>query len=168
MPLVMPSQTPCSFCGNFAGEEPWHGPPAVIFEDELVYVFLAPAALGGMQGHILVALKRHAPTILELTLEEEALLGQTVARAARAVHSAVDPHGIIVQQHNGGGLQTVPHIHFHVVPMREGAVFPPQEVVEISPAHERAVLARELRQHWDNVQISRAGSRDQRFARHPR
>jgi histidine triad (HIT) family protein len=152
VPLVLPSQTPCSFCENFQGRNPWHGAPAVIFEDELIYVFLAPAALGGMEGHTLVTTKLHQATILDLTREQESTLGQVVARTARMIDSAADPDGILVQQHNGeSAFQTVPHIHFHVIPMREGATFPPADVVDITPADERAVLATRLREHWDRV-----------------
>lgn len=152
MPLVLPEQHPCSYCESFAGRHPWHGAPAVVVEDELIYVFLAPASLGGMQGHTLISTKRHAATILDLNRDEEALLGQTVARAARAVRSAFSPDGILVEQHNGvAAFQSVPHLHFHVIPMREGAHFPPVQEVEITPADQRAVLATELRKHWDEV-----------------
>lgn len=152
MPLVLPSQSPCSFCENFQGRDPWHGPPAVIFQDELIYVFVAPAAGGGMEGHTLVTTKGHQETILDLTREQESLLGQMIARAARMIHSAVDPDGILIQQHNGeAAFQSVPHIHFHVIPMREGATSPPSEAVDITPAGERAALAERLREHWDRV-----------------
>jgi diadenosine tetraphosphate (Ap4A) HIT family hydrolase len=45
-------------------------------------------------------------------------------------------------------FQTVPHIHFHVIPKRHGVPFPPVEEVPVTPADERAALARMLREHW--------------------
>jgi histidine triad (HIT) family protein len=150
MPLVLPAQTPCSYCENFAGRHPWHGPPAVVFDDGLLCIFLAPAALGGMEGHTLVTTRRHVSTILEVSPEEEAALGHAVARASRAIAAAFDPDGILVEQHNGvAAYQSVPHIHFHVIPLRQGSTYPPERPVDITPAAERAALATELRRHWN-------------------
>jgi histidine triad (HIT) family protein len=149
MPLIIPERDPCPYCENFAGRYAWHGPPAVVAEDETVYVFLAPASLGGMAGHTLVTTRRHVETIFDLTPEEEAALGRAVARAARAVRAAFDPDGVLVQQHNGAAaFQTVPHIHFHVIPKRQGVPFPPAEEVPVTPSEERAEIARRLREHW--------------------
>jgi hypothetical protein len=97
MPLVLPERDPCPYCENFAGRYAWHGPPAVVAEDETIFVFLAPAALGGMAGHTLVTTRRHVATIFDLTPDEEAALGRAVARAARAIRAAFDPDGVLVQ-----------------------------------------------------------------------
>jgi histidine triad (HIT) family protein len=149
MPLVIPEREPCPYCENFAGRYAWHGPPAVVAEDETTYVFLAPAALGGMEGHTLVTTRRHVATIFDLTPEEEVAVGHAVARAARAVHSAFDPDGILIQQHNGvAAFQTVPHFHVHVIPKRGEVSCPPVEAVPVTPAAERAEIARRLRDHW--------------------
>lgn len=152
MPVVVPKQSPCSYCENFAGRDPWHGPPAVVVEDETTCVFLAPASLGGMEGHTLVVPRRHVETLLDLTHDEESALMHLVARTARAVVAAFDPDGVLIQQKNGVAAdQTVPHVHFHVIPRREGTAFPPEQWVENTPAEERAVLARRLRQSWEEV-----------------
>jgi histidine triad (HIT) family protein len=147
--LEIPKREPCPYCENFAGRFASHGPPAVIVEDGYVSVFLAPASLGGMPGHTLVTTRRHVETILDLTADEETALMRAVANAARALKAAVDPDGILVQQHNGtAAFQTVPHIHFHVVPKRADAPFPPTHEVAVTPNEDRVRLAEIIRGHW--------------------
>jgi histidine triad (HIT) family protein len=112
MPLAIPERDPCPYCENFAGRYAWHGPSAVVAEDEITYVFLAPASLGGMEGHTLVSTNRHVETIFDLTPQEEVAIARAVARAARTVRAAFDPDGVLIQQHNGvAAFQTIPHFH---------------------------------------------------------
>jgi len=149
VPLVLPKRHPCPYCENFARRYAWHGPPAVIAEDEVTFTFLTPAPLGGMDGHTLVIPKRHVETIFDLTGEEEAALGHAVAGVARALRSAPDPDGVLIQQHNGvAAFQTVRHIHFHVIPKRADAPFPPTEEAEVVPYERRVALAKTIRAHW--------------------
>ena len=147
--MVVPHLSPCPYCENFAGRpSPTSGPHAVIHEDEVVCVFLAPTALGGTRGHTLVTTKRHVETIFDLDRTEEASLASAVADTARMLRAAVDPEGLLVQQNNGvAAFQSVPHIHFHVIPKAAGP-FPPVEPQPFIPSDDRAVLAAELRQHW--------------------
>ena len=105
-----------------------------------------------MEGHTLVTTRRHVATIFDLTAEEEVAIGRAVARAARAVRSAFDSDGVLIQQHNGvAAFQTVPHCHVHVIPKRAETPFPPVEEVPVTPAEERAEIARRLRDHWQRV-----------------
>jgi len=150
MSFEIPNQEPCSYCENFAGRDPWHGPPAIVADDELVCVFLAPASLGGMEGHTLVVSRRHVETIFGLSYEEEAALAHAVARTARAIRAAFKPDGILVEQRNGvAAEQTVPHVHVHVIPRRTGVAFPPEQWIDVTPADRRAALAEHLRTRWD-------------------
>jgi histidine triad (HIT) family protein len=147
--LEIPQREPCPYCENFAGRFAWHGPPASIAEGDQIFVFLAPASLGGMEGHTLVTTRRHVETILDLTADEETALMRAVANAARALTAALDPDGILVQQHNGtAAFQTVPHIHFHVVPKRADSPFPPTHDVPVTPNEDRVLLAEVIRGHW--------------------
>jgi histidine triad (HIT) family protein len=145
----VPHLDPCPYCENFAGRfSTRSGAPAVIHEDDSVYVFLAPAPLGGMPGHTLVTTKRHVETVFDLTDDEASTLGMTVARVARMLRSALDPEGMLIQQNNGAAaFQTVPHIHFHVIPKVAGP-FPPHEAPHIIPSDERNAFASQLREHW--------------------
>jgi histidine triad (HIT) family protein len=101
-----------------------------------------------MPGHILVITRRHVETIIDLTLDEEAAIGHSIARSARAIRLALDPAGILVQQHNGAdAFQTVPHVHVHVIPKAKGSPFPPSEEAVVA-SEERRSTAALLRHHW--------------------
>ncbi len=90
-------------------------PCAKVYEDALTFAFMDAGQVN--PGHVLVALKRPAATILEITDEEAAALFVATRRVARAVQDAFQPTGISILQANGvDGLQTVPHIHLHVLP----------------------------------------------------
>jgi histidine triad (HIT) family protein len=147
--LRLPHLSPCPYCENFAGRySPTSGPPAVIHDDGTVHVFLAPAPMGGMPGHSLVVTRRHVETVLDLTEAEASALAVAVVRTARMLRAALDPDGILVQQNNGvAAFQSVPHIHFHVIPKTAGP-FPPVEPPPFVPADERAGIAERLRTHW--------------------
>jgi histidine triad (HIT) family protein len=72
-------------------------------------------------GHTLVVPKAEAETILEIPAEALAALALTTQRVARAVKKAFDAPGILIAQLNGRAAgQSVFHVHFHVVPRRDG------------------------------------------------
>ena len=144
----VPRLSPCPFCEYLAGRVDADERPVVITEDAMTVAYVAATPLGGMPGHILVISRRHAETILDLRREEEAALAATVGDAARAIRAALDPPGLLVQQHNGvAAFQTVGHVHVHVVPKVPGP-FPPAEPVLRLPLEERVRLADTLRHHW--------------------
>lgn len=94
-------------------------PCAKVYEDELTFAFMDAGQVN--PGHVLVALKRPAQTILDITEAEAAALFVAARRVARAVQEAFHPSGITVLQANGvEGFQTVPHIHLHVLPRHAG------------------------------------------------
>jgi hypothetical protein len=75
-------------------------------------------------------------------------LATAVAAAVRAVRTAFNPAGVLVQQHSGvAAFQTVPHVHFHVIPKTAGP-FPPAEPAELVPFGERARQAGMIQRHW--------------------
>jgi histidine triad (HIT) family protein len=101
----------CIFCRLIAGELP----TAKVFEDELTLAFMDMGQLN--PGHTLIAVKRHAATLLDLTLDEAAAAMRTAYIVAHAVKTAFNPPGITLLQANGKeGGQTVFHFHMHVVP----------------------------------------------------
>jgi histidine triad (HIT) family protein len=102
---------PTIFSRIIAGEIPC----AKVYEDEATFAFMDAGQLN--PGHVLVALKRPAATILEVSEDEAAALFRTVHKVARAVQDAFQPEGVTILQANGAaGWQTVPHIHVHVLP----------------------------------------------------
>lgn len=150
MPLEAPRREPCPYCGIFEGwDSAFSGPAAIIAEDEQVVVWVNPPSLGGMEGHLLVSPRRHVEMIFDLTPEENVAIAHAVAAASRAVREVLDPDGLLVIQRNGVvAEQTVPHVHFHIIPRRSGTPFPPTEWVEHTPAQEREALAVRLRAAW--------------------
>jgi len=101
----------CLFCRLVAGEIP----SARVYEDALTLAFMDIGQVN--PGHVLVATKRHAATLLDITPEEAAAVMQTAQRVASAIQETFDPPGITLLQANGReGEQTVFHFHIHVVP----------------------------------------------------
>ena len=117
MPMFVDTSPPgqCIFCKIVAGEIP----AAKVYEDDLTVAFMDIGQVN--PGHVLVASKRHAVTVLDLTPEEAAAVMQTAQRVAAAVQTAFAPDGISLFQANGAaGGQTVFHFHLHVLPRHEG------------------------------------------------
>lgn len=117
MPMFVDTSPPghCIFCKIVAGEIP----AAKVYEDDLTIAFMDIGQVN--PGHVLVASKRHAVTVLDLTAEEAAAVMQTAQRIAHAAQQAFAPDGITLFQANGAaGGQTVFHFHMHVLPRHEG------------------------------------------------
>ena len=105
----------CIFCKLVKGEIP----SAKVYEDELTIAFMDIAQV--CTGHVLVASKRHAANLLELTPEEAAAVMRTAQRVAEAAALAFEPVGINLFQANGAPAgQTVFHFHLHVLPRHQG------------------------------------------------
>lgn len=90
--------------------------PAIkVYEDEQVLAFMdiMPQA----DGHTLVIPKTPAVTLLDLPADAAAYTIQIVQKIAQAMEKALDVKGIVLMQLNGSTAgQTVPHIHFHLIP----------------------------------------------------
>ena len=146
MPMFVDTSPPgeCIFCRLIAGEIP----AAKVYEDELTLAFMDIGQVN--PGHVLVAVKRHAATLLDLTPEEAGAAMQTAQRIAQALKASFDPPGITLLQANGKeGDQTVFHFHLHVVPRHgnDGIALswprknPPREVLEEYAGRLRGRLA---------------------------
>lgn len=113
MPLSVDSShaAQCIFCRIVAGEIP----AAKVHEDALTLAFMDIGQVN--PGHVLVATRRHATTLLDVTPEEVAAVARTAQRVAQAIAAAFDPPGLTLLQANGReGDQTVFHFHLHVLP----------------------------------------------------
>ena len=90
--------------------------PAIkVYEDEktLAFMDIMPQA----DGHTLVIPKSPAITLLDLNPEDAAYTIQIVQKVAKAIEKALDRKGIVLMQLSGEEAgQTVPHIHFHLIP----------------------------------------------------
>ncbi|MGL5446872.1 MAG: HIT family protein [Rhabdaerophilum sp.] len=94
-------------------------PSFKIFEDEhtLAFMDIMPRA----PGHCLVIPKVPARNLLDCPPDALARLIGNVQRIAVAAKSALDADGITLQQFSeSAGGQEVFHLHFHILPRREG------------------------------------------------
>jgi len=105
----------CIFCKIVAGEIP----SARLYEDDECLSFLDIFPL--QPGHTLLIPKAHHERVTDLPDETMAALGRVLPRLARAVVAATGAKGFNVFQTNGKvSGQEVFHVHFHVIPRREG------------------------------------------------
>ncbi|CAG9218775.1 Histidine triad (HIT) protein [Paraburkholderia tropica] len=73
------------------------------------------------EGHVLVLPKEGAEEIYELSPEALNAAMAMVHTLAAALRKALTPDGLMIAQFNGAAAgQTVPHVHFHLIPRRNG------------------------------------------------
>ncbi len=103
----------CVFCAIAAGEIPCFK----VYEDDLAlaYLDINPFA----EGHVLVIPKAHTTGLLDTPDETLAAVMARVKKVAARLKEALPCDGFNVLQNNGVAAgQTVPHVHFHLVPRR--------------------------------------------------
>jgi histidine triad (HIT) family protein len=104
---------PCKFCAIVAGTEK----AFIVFRDQHCVAFLdyRPLTL----GHLLLVPVTHYPELAAVPDSVMAELGIRVKLLSAAVIWAVAADGSFVALNNRIS-QSVPHIHFHIVPRRKG------------------------------------------------
>lgn len=106
--------TDCIFCKIAAGEIPAN----VVYEDEHLVAFhdLEPQA----PVHVLVIPKKHIASMDEVTGEDQQLLGYMMTKM-KDIASILELHNgyRIVNNCGEDGLQTVKHLHFHLLGKRK-------------------------------------------------
>jgi histidine triad (HIT) family protein len=103
------------FARILRGEIPSHR----VYEDDLTLAFMD--VMPQADGHTLVIPKVEAENILDTPPDALAAVVLTTQRVARAVKKAFDAPGLLIAQLNGRAAgQSVFHVHFHIVPRREG------------------------------------------------
>jgi histidine triad (HIT) family protein len=94
-------------------------PKVALYEDDLTLAFMD--IMPSVEGHALVITKEKAETILDLSSEGATALIKTTQKITRAVKKALDAPGIMLVQLNGAAAgQSIPHVHFHVLPREQG------------------------------------------------
>ena len=86
-----------------------------VFEDDytLAFMDIMPQA----EGHVLVIPKFEAKTLLEIPADQLTHTMTTVQKVMAAQKSELGAEGVVLMQLNGEGAgQTVPHLHFHLIP----------------------------------------------------
>ncbi|MBM4243620.1 MAG: HIT family protein [Deltaproteobacteria bacterium] len=105
----------CIFCRIVAGEVP----AEVVLRDAATVAFLDVSPLA--DGHVLVVPAAHVARVEDLTEDAAVSLFRAVTRLAGPVRAAVGAAGTTIGINNGDATgQTVPHVHVHIVPRREG------------------------------------------------
>ncbi len=105
----------CIFCAIAAGEIP----SFKVYEDDafLAYLDINPFS----EGHVLVIPKEHRECLLDA---DDTLLAELIARVkkiASRVKNVLGADGFNILQNNGEAAgQSVKHIHFHIVPRKNG------------------------------------------------
>jgi histidine triad (HIT) family protein len=96
-------------------------------------------------GHVLVIPKAKARTILDIAPADLAGLIQAVQHVARGVKAATGSDGLTIQQFNeAAGGQVVFHLHFHVIPRRNGEPLRPH-TGEMAPDADLRANAEKIR-----------------------
>ena len=94
-------------------------PSVKVYEDDktLAFMDVMPQA----DGHTLVIPKEPAENIFEVSAEGAVAMIKTTQKVAKAVKKGLDVPGIMIFQLNGKPAgQSVPHVHFHIVPRSKG------------------------------------------------
>ncbi len=101
----------CIFCAIAKGEIP----SFKIYEDDLVLAYLDINPF--TKGHTLVIPKVHSSGLLDTSDETLASIISRVKKVAAHLKDALPCDGFNILQNNGQCAgQTVPHVHFHIVP----------------------------------------------------
>jgi histidine triad (HIT) family protein len=105
----------CVFCQIINNELPSYK----IYEDEKTLAFLDIAPVNA--GHALVVPKAHYENMEAIPEEELAAVIKTVKKVGLMLKNKLGAAGYNLSENNDPlAGQIVPHLHFHVIPRREG------------------------------------------------
>jgi histidine triad (HIT) family protein len=101
----------CLFCGIIAGKVP----ASLIYQDERLVAFkdINPQA----PFHCLIIPRKHIPGVLDITPEDQSLIGAIFALAARLAreHQIADSGFRVVVNSGSDAGQSVFHLHYHLI-----------------------------------------------------
>ncbi|MFM0595839.1 MULTISPECIES: HIT family protein [Paraburkholderia] len=110
----------------------------------LAFMDLMPQA----DGHLLVVPKEAVAEIFELSDASTVACMRMTQKLAIAVRAALRPDGVFIGQFNGVAAgQTVPHVHFHVIPRWDGQPLR-MHAREVADADTLEALAQRIRAYW--------------------
>ncbi|OGF27621.1 hypothetical protein A2331_04370 [Candidatus Falkowbacteria bacterium RIFOXYB2_FULL_34_18] len=105
----------CIFCKIIAGDIPSYK----VYEDKQVLAFFDILPIS--PGHTIIVPKKHLSDLEDLTNEEFSAIALATKKIGKAVLSGLDVKGYsIFLDNKSAANQHVPHIHFHLVPRKEG------------------------------------------------
>ena len=105
----------CIFCKIIAGDIPSYK----VHEDERVTAFFDILPIS--PGHTIIVPKNHVADVEDLTAEDLNAMAQLLKKIGKAVMAGLGVKGYSVFLDNKSAAnQHVPHVHFHLVPRKEG------------------------------------------------
>jgi len=105
----------CIFCKIIAGDIPSYK----VYEDNRVTAFFDVLPIS--PGHTIIVPKNHVADVEDLTNEDLGAMAQAVKKIGKAVMAGLGVKGYSVFLDNKSAAnQHVPHVHFHLVPRKEG------------------------------------------------
>ncbi len=114
-PLTEPS---CLFCRIASGEIPCYR----VYEDDCVLAFLDIGPV--VAGHVLVIPKSHYKNIFDIPAQAIAEVSARLPRLAGAVAAATGSPACHILLNSGPeAMQSVFHLHYHIIPRRDGDTF---------------------------------------------
>ncbi|MGD0190706.1 MAG: HIT family protein [Rhizomicrobium sp.] len=94
-------------------------PCVKICEDAHTLVFMD--IMPSVEGHTLVIPKEPAETIFDLSEDGATAVMKTTKKVAAAVKKGLGCPGVMLVQLNGTAAgQSIPHLHFHILPREDG------------------------------------------------
>ncbi len=101
-------------------------PCAKVYEDDVALAFMD--VMPQVEGHVLVIAKTPSRTLLDTDPDVLSDLMRRVQKVGRAAVRALGADGLTLMQFSeSAGGQTVFHLHFHLLPRREGVPIRPHE-----------------------------------------
>jgi histidine triad (HIT) family protein len=105
----------CIFCKIIAGDIPSY----TVYEDEKVIAFFDILPIS--PGHTIIVPKTHVADVEDLTNDDMCAMTLAVKKIGKAVIDGLGVKGYSVFLDNKSAAnQHVPHVHFHLVPRKEG------------------------------------------------
>ncbi|MFL9959760.1 HIT family protein [Paraburkholderia sediminicola] len=110
----------------------------------LAFMDLMPQA----DGHLLVVPKEAVAEIFDLSEASLVASIRMTQKLAIAVRAALRPDGVFIGQFNGAAAgQTVPHVHFHLIPRWQGQALK-MHAREVADSDTLEAVAKRIRAHW--------------------
>ncbi|QEN90613.1 HIT domain-containing protein [Labrys sp. KNU-23] len=127
------------FAKLLRGEIPNH----TLYEDDRTLAFLDIMPI--VDGHALVIPKKPARNIFDVEPEELGYLVQVAQKVSLAACKAFGADGHTLRLHSEvSGGQEVPHIHFHILPMKTGVPVRPRVMADHAILAQHAAKIRAL------------------------
>ncbi|MGM7681165.1 HIT family protein [Cytobacillus sp. Hm23] len=101
----------CFICNKHTGNIQTSG--VTIYEDDFVYVsHIDQDGKPHYLGHIMIDLKRHIPTLGDMTVDEAQVFGMVMAKVSKALIESENAEHVYSYVLG----DAVPHLHMHIVP----------------------------------------------------